>query len=162
MSLKSMDFLKNACDLEKIVNRKRAKNKKIVFTNGCYDIIHKGHVHLLQEASKLGDVLIVGLNSDASVRRFKGQERPKNKQLDRAFVVGGIKGVDYVVIFEEDTPLNLLEILKPDICVKGGAYLPERVAKEKEIIDKYGGEIRFFPLMKGYSTTGIIGRIKNC
>lgn len=150
-------------DLEKlieIVKREKKNNKKIVFTNGCYDVLHKGHVYVLQKASEFGNVLVVGLNSDKSIKRLKGEDRPKNPELDRAYVVEGIKGVDYVIIFEEDTPLNLLEKLKPDFNIKGGASIPERVAKEKQVMDSYGGNIIYIPLVEGYSTTKIINDIK--
>lgn len=161
-SLMDVDFpeLKKLDELEIIVENERKKGKKIVFTNGCYDVLHKGHRYILTEASKLGDIFIVALNSDISVKRLKGGDRPKNKELDRAYLVSGFKGVDYVIIFNEDDPLELLKKLKPDINVKGGAAIPERVEKEKEMMKEWGGEIVNLPLVEGYSTTGIIEKIR--
>ena len=153
--------IKNLGELEEIVRKEKENHKKIVFTNGCYDILHKGHIYLLRTAAELGDILIVAINSDKSVRNFKGKNRPKNNEIDRAYVLAAIKGVDYVIIFYEDAPLNLLERLKPDINVKGGSALPERVREEKLIMDSYGGKIVSFPLIRGYSTTKVIDRIKN-
>ena len=156
-----MENYRDLWGLEKIVEKKKSKGNTVVFTNGCYDILHKGHFYVLEKAAKLGDILIVALNSDESVRKFKGEDRPKYNELDRAYVMKRIKGVDYVTIFNEDTPLNLLERLKPDINVKGGRAIPKRVEKEKLVMDKYGGEIVNLPLVRGYSTTKLIDRIKN-
>jgi len=158
-----IDFkeLKDLEGLEKIIRKEKIKGKKIVFTNGCFDILHSGHRYILTEASKYGDVVIVALNSDSSVKRLKGDDRPKNNELDRAYVISGFKGVDYVIIFGEDTPLNLLRRLQPDIVIKGGAAIPERVEEERQIIEGYGGRIVNLPLVNGYSTTGIIAKIKS-
>jgi len=157
-----LDFkeLKTLDELEIIIQEEKKKGKKIVFTNGCYDILHKGHRYILTEASKYGDVFIVALNSDSSVKRLKGEDRPKNKELDRAYIVSGFKGVDYVIVFNEDSPLELLKKLKPDINIKGGAAIPQRVKKEKQAMDEYGGKIINLPLVEGYSTTKIIDIIK--
>ena len=153
-----LDFkeLKTLDELEIIIQEEKKKGKKIVFTNGCYDILHKGHRYILTEASKYGDVFIVALNSDSSIKRLKGEDRPKNKELDRAYIVSGFKGVDYVIIFNEDSPLELLKKIKPDINIKGGAAIPERVEKEKQAMDEYGGKIINLPLIEGYSTTRMI------
>ncbi len=155
-----MEGVKTLEEMKEIVSRLKEESKKIVFTNGCYDIIHKGHVEILRKMSELGDVLIVGLNSDESVRKFKGFSRPINNELDRAFVVLGIKGVDYVVIFNEDNPLSLIRELKPDVHVKGGAGLLERVRDERELVEGYGGEMILLDLLEGYSSSEIIEEMK--
>lgn len=128
---------------------------KIVFTNGCFDIIHVGHVKLLEFARSLGDRLIVGLNSDSSVERLKGSTRPVNKQQDRKIILESLKSVDEVLIFEEDTPLNLIKSIKPDIIVKGGDYTPENV------IGKDFCDVVIFKYINGYSTTQTIKNISN-
>lgn len=133
--------------------------KKIVFTNGCFDIIHIGHIRYLQEASKLGDILVVGLNSDASVRRLKGPTRPVNNQSDRAEVLCALEFVDYVIIFEEETPHELIKKIKPDILVKGGDYMRNEVIG-KEIVEANGGKLVLVPFVEGKSTTGIIKKMK--
>lgn len=152
--------LKEINELVEIVQKEKKNGKKIVFTNGCYDVLHKGHRYILTEASKYGDIFIVALNSDKSVKRLKGNDRPKNNELDRAYVVSGFKGVNYVIIFDDDTPLELLKRLKPDINIKGGAAIAERVEKEKQIMDSYGGKIINLALIEGYSTTMIINKIR--
>jgi len=154
------DNFKTLEELSEIVSELKKQGKKIVFTNGVFDILHKGHVKIIEEMNKLGDVLIVALNSDNSVKRFKGSERPINNENDRAIVIGGLKGVDYIVIFDEDDPLNLLRKLKPDVHVKGGNPIPERVAMEKEIVESYGGELVCLGLVNGYSTTRIVEKMK--
>lgn len=133
------------------------QGKKVVFTNGCFDILHAGHVTYLSEAKKLGDVLIVGLNSDDSVRRLKGASRPVNEQQDRAYVLDALASVDYVCIFEEDTPLELIEKVIPDVLVKGGDYRVEDIVGA-DIVGKNGGEVIVLPFVKGKSTTSIIER----
>lgn len=133
--------------------------KKIVFTNGCFDILHIGHIRYLQEASKLGDVLVIGLNSDASVKRLKGPERPVNNELDRAELLCALGFVDYVVIFDEDTPYNLISDIQPDVLVKGGDYKSEEVAG-RDIVEARGGKLVLIPFVEGKSTTGIIEKIK--
>lgn len=135
------------------------KDKKIVFTNGCFDILHIGHIRYLQEAAKLGDILIIGLNSDASVKRLKGLDRPINSEQDRAELLCALEFVDYVVIFDEDTPLELISVVEPDVLVKGGDYYPEDVVG-RDIIEKRGGELVLIPFVEGKSTTNIIEKIK--
>ena len=130
---------------------------RVVFTNGCFDILHAGHVRYLAAARALGDVLILGLNSDASVRRLKGEMRPVNTAEDRAEVVGALKSVDYVVIFGEDTAENLIAKVRPAVYAKGGDYTRETLP-EARIVESYGGEVAFIPLVAGKSTTGIIER----
>lgn len=144
--------------LEKLKNfLKKAKKegKKIVFTNGCFDILHSGHVRIIEFAKSQGDLLILGLNSDASVRRLKGPSRPVNKQNDRAIVVSALEAVDGVVLFKEDTPLNLIKIIKPDILVKGADYTTDNVVGRE-----YAGKVVLCPLVKGKSTTNIIKKVK--
>jgi len=155
-----VENLKLLEELKEIVNELKKQGKKIVFTNGCYDLIHRGHIDVLRKASELGNVFIVGLNSDSSVKRFKGETRPINNEIDRAYVVGNVKGVDYVIIFEEDTPLILLKELKPDVLVKGGNPLPERVAEEKKLVEEYGGIVILLGLVEGYSSSNIIEKMK--
>jgi rfaE bifunctional protein nucleotidyltransferase chain/domain len=133
----------------------RLSGKKIVFTNGCFDILHSGHVTYLEAAKKLGDVLIIGLNTDSSVRRLKGESRPVNTESDRAIVVGALKSVDYVVLFDEETPLELIRLLTPDVLVKGGDYTPETIVGA-EVVQENGGSVVVIPLVAGKSTTAII------
>ncbi len=136
----------------------RRKNKKIVFTNGCFDIIHAGHVRYLTAAKNFGDVLIVGLNTDESVRRLKGANRPINNQDDRAEVLLGLKAVDHVIFFGEQTAENLIAEVKPDIYVKGGDYTLETLPEAK-IVQSYGGRVEFVNLVAGRSTTNIVKKI---
>ena len=136
----------------------RAGGARVVFTNGCFDILHAGHVRYLAAARALGDVLILGLNSDASVRRLKGETRPVNSEADRAEVVGALKSVDYVVIFGEDTAEDLIAKVQPAVYAKGGDYTLETLP-EARIVESYGGEVAFIPLVEGKSTTGMIARM---
>lgn len=136
------------------------QNKKIVFTNGCFDILHKGHVAYLEEAKKLGDLLVVGLNSDESVRRLKGPERPINNQFDRQYVLSQLKSVDFVEIFDEDTPLNLILKVEPKILVKGGDWKIDQIVGAKEVIAN-GGDVFSLKFVDGYSTTSIIKKIQD-
>lgn len=139
--------------------RQRYAEKKIVFTNGCFDILHAGHVRCLQEAAKLGDVLVVGLNADSSVRRLKGENRPVNSQADRAELLCALDCVDYVAVFEEDTPQRLIMEIQPDVLVKGGDYTPQEVAG-REIVQARGGKVKILPYVEGKSTTDMIKRMK--
>lgn len=145
---------------ELLVHLKKVKegNKKVVFTNGCFDLLHVGHVDLLTKAKKLGDILIVGLNSDNSVKRLKGENRPIINQQQRATLLAALNAVDYVVIFEEDTPLELIKKIKPDFLVKGKDYKKEEVVG-KEIVESYGGKVELIDLLKGISTTTIVEKI---
>lgn len=140
--------------------RRDHEKQKIVFTNGCFDILHVGHIRYLQEAAKLGDVLVIGLNSDASVKRLKGPERPINGELERAEMLGALGFVDYVAIFEEDTPLKLINTIQPDVLVKGGDYEPDEVVGKKEVEER-GGKLVLIPFVEGKSTTRIIEKIKS-
>lgn len=139
--------------------RKDHDKQRIVFTNGCFDILHVGHIRYLQEAAKLGDVLIIGLNSDNSVKRLKGPERPINSELERAEMLGALGFVDYVAIFEEDTPLELIKKIQPDVLVKGGDYSNEYVVGT-DVVEARGGKLVLIPFVEGKSTTNIIERIK--
>ena len=139
--------------------RKSNEDKKIVFTNGCFDIMHVGHLRYLQEAARLGELLVVGLNSDASVKRLKGSERPINSEIERAEMMCALGFVDYVVIFEEDTPLELIKKIQPDVLVKGGDYSNEYVVGTNEV-EARGGELVLIPFVEGKSTTNIIKRIQ--
>jgi D-glycero-beta-D-manno-heptose 1-phosphate adenylyltransferase len=133
-------------------------NKKIAFTNGCFDILHEGHIFSLSQAAKEGDILIVGINSDASTKRLKGDSRPVNNEHSRALLIASLLMVDAVVIFEEDTPLQLITSLMPDVIVKGGDYTLEQVVGAREII-ALGGRVVINPMVPGFSTTGIIEKI---
>lgn len=140
------------------LDRLRHEGKRIVFTNGCFDILHAGHVQYLNEARKFGDVLVVGLNSDRSVRSIKGDSRPVTPQDDRAYVVVSLKSVDYVTIFDEDTPLHLTEYLEPHVLVKGGDWSEDRVVGGESVV-KRGGSVKIIPFVNGRSTTSLIEKI---
>lgn len=141
--------------LKNFLKKARKEGKKIVFTNGCFDILHAGHVRIIEFAKSKGDILILGLNSDTSIRRLKGPTRPVNKEKDRQIVVGALEAVDGVVLFKEDTPLNLIKTIKPDILVKGADYTKENVVGRE-----YAGKVVLCPLVKGKSTTNIIKKAK--
>lgn len=145
--------------LLKKVDQWRKTGKKIVFTNGVFDILHKGHIYSLLEAAKEADYLIIGLNSDASVKRLKGESRPVNNQESRALVIASLVMVDAVVIFEDDTPLKLIKSIMPDVLVKGGDYTILQIAGAKEVIAN-GGRVVINPIIEGYSTTNIIEQVK--
>ncbi|MDD6135015.1 MAG: D-glycero-beta-D-manno-heptose 1-phosphate adenylyltransferase [Selenomonadaceae bacterium] len=137
----------------------RKGGKKVVFTNGCFDILHAGHVTYLEKARSFGDCLVLGLNTDASVRANKGPSRPINSELDRAKVVGGLKAVDYVVLFGEQTAEKLIAKVKPDVYVKGGDYTLDTLPEAK-IVMGYGGKVEFVTMVEGRSTTNVIQKIK--
>ena len=147
--------LVSKAELQDVVRSLQAEGKKVVLTNGCFDILHAGHVRYLAGAKALGDCLIVGLNSDASVSLLKGPSRPINSQEDRAEVLLGLAAVDYVVIFEEQTAEELVRTIEPDIYAKGGDYTLDNLP-EARIVETYGGQIAFIPLVEGRSTTNII------
>lgn len=136
----------------------RAAGLGIVFTNGVFDILHRGHVELLEEARRLGDVLVVGLNSDASTRRLKGFRRPFNPARDRAIVMSALRAVDAVTVFPEDTPLKLIQALRPDVLVKGAEYGTGEIVGEAEV-RSWGGKVKRFRMRRGYSTTNVIGKL---
>lgn len=138
----------------------RQDGRRIVFTNGCFDILHPGHVHYLEAAKKLGNILIIGLNDDDSVRRLnKGAGRPLNPLADRACLLAALKPVDMVVPFSEDTPLELIRALKPDVLVKGGDYMPDNIVGASEV-KGWGGTVTTIPFVAGYSTTSLINSIQ--
>jgi len=147
-------------DIAKFCEILRKGGQKVVFTNGCFDILHAGHVTYLEAAKAQGDVLVLGLNTDASVRRLKGPERPINNELDRAKVVAALKSVDYVVFFGEQTAEAVIAEVKPDIYVKGGDYTLDTLPEAK-IVQSYGGKVAFIDMVEGRSTTNIINKIKS-
>ena len=150
--------IKNIGELRDIVEELKTQNKKIVTTNGVFDILHIGHIRYLREAKKLGDVLIVAVNSDSSTKKIKGPQRPLNNENDRAEVLAALECVDYVTIFEEENPINLLEIIKPNIHAKGGDYKIGKII-EKDTVEKNDGKIILIPEVKGYSTSDFINKI---
>lgn len=145
-------------NLEELTGKLRTEKKKIVFTNGVFDIIHRGHVEYLTEAKSLGDVLIVGLNSDSSVKLIKGENRPIVSEDNRAYVLSNLKPVDYVVIFSEDTPLNLIKKILPDILVKGADWQEDKIVGA-DVVKENGGEVNTIKFVENNSSTGIIERI---
>lgn len=145
-------------DLQALLAKLRQEGKTIVTTNGCFDILHVGHVRYLEETKKFGDVLIVALNSDASVRRLKGEGRPINNENDRAEVLNALKSVDYVVLFDEDSPMQLLAEIKPDVHTKGADYTVETLPEAKVILEN-GGRLEFIKFVEGKSTTSTIAKI---
>jgi D-beta-D-heptose 7-phosphate kinase/D-beta-D-heptose 1-phosphate adenosyltransferase len=137
----------------------RRQGRRVVFTNGCFDVLHRGHVDLLNRAKTLGDVLVVGLNGDAGIRRLKGPDRPINRLDDRASVLAGLSAVDHLVAFDDDTATAVIERLRPDVYVKGGDYTPEMVP-EAPAVEAYGGVVRILPYLEDRSTTRLIERIR--
>lgn len=146
-------------ELESVLSRWRFQGEKLVFTNGCFDILHRGHVEYLAKAASFGTKLVVGLNTDASVRRLKGEGRPVNDEDARAIVLASLIFTDKIVYFEEDTPLELIRYIQPDVLVKGSDYKPENIVGYDVVMAK-GGEILTVDLTEGYSTTGIIAKAK--
>ncbi|MDO8563638.1 MAG: adenylyltransferase/cytidyltransferase family protein [Nanoarchaeota archaeon] len=151
--------IKNIPEIEEIVRNLKEQGKTIVTTNGSFDILHLAHVNLLKKAKNEGDILIVLVNSDESIKRNKGKDRPIISQDERAEIIAALESVDYVVIFEEDKPLTLLEKIKPHKHIKGGSWDPIRMKEEKEFISTWKGEYKNFELEEGFSTTDIIERI---
>lgn len=137
----------------------RYQDRKIVFTNGCFDILHRGHFELLASAASFGNILIVGLNTDASVKRLKGDERPVTQEEDRLFQMASLLCVDAVCLFDEDTPKSLIETIKPDVLVKGGDYSIDTIVGA-DFVQSYGGTVEVVPFVSGYSTSSIISKIK--
>ena len=140
------------------ITRRRASGERVVFTNGCFDVLHAGHAHYLADARALGDLLVVGLNSDASVRRLKGPTRPIVPEHDRAELLRALRVVDYVVLFEEDTPLSLIQRVRPDVLVKGGDWAVDQIVGH-EFVAAYGGTTLSLPFVVGRSSTSVIERI---
>lgn len=145
-------------DLIHQVNRWKFLNKRVAFTNGCFDILHQGHIYSLSQAAQEGDMLIVGVNADDSIRRLKGKDRPVNDERSRALLLASLIIVDAVIIFGEDTPFELITTLLPDVIVKGGDYTIDQIVGAKEVIAN-GGRVVINPILEGYSTTGIIEKI---
>ena len=137
----------------------RPRAQRLVFTNGCFDVLHRGHVEYLYAARALGEALVVGLNTDASVRRLKGEGRPLNRELDRAFVLAGLGCVDAVTLFDQDTPARLIAELLPDVLVKGGDYQPRQVVG-RDAVEAAGGRLVIVPLIRGHSTTAMLERLR--
>ena len=147
-------------DLVRECNVWRATGRKIVFTNGCFDILHHGHLDLLAKAADMGNILVVGLNTDNSVQRLKGKDRPVTNEQDRAFQVASLLCVDGVTLFDEDTPAELIRLIKPDVLVKGGDYTIDKIVGA-DFVQSYGGSVEIIPFVSGYSTTSLIARIKS-
>jgi rfaE bifunctional protein nucleotidyltransferase chain/domain len=147
-------------EIKQEVIRMRLKSKTIAFTNGVFDILHEGHIAVLSEAASFADILIVGINSDSSVKKLKGETRPINNENSRALIMASLIMVDAVVIFEEETPLELIKIIKPDVLIKGGDYTLETMVGAEEVLNA-GGKIELIPIREGFSTTGIIKKINS-
>ncbi len=150
--------LKTWNEAHDIIKKLQKNGKKIVFTNGCFDIIHAGHIQYLIEAKKLGDILIIGLNSDESVKKLKGNSRPINNEMDRVTVLSALLMIDYLVVFKENTPYDLIKHINPNVLVKGGDWKIEEIVGA-DIIQKNGGKVKQLSFKKGISTTAIIKRI---
>ena len=146
-------------NLKKQVAAWRVNNKTIAFSNGCFDILHEGHIFSLNQAASEADILIIGVNSDQSVKRLKGPDRPINNQISRSILLSNLAVVDAVVVFDEDTPLTLIQSIMPDVIVKGGDYTIDQIVGSKEVIAN-GGRVVINPIVEGFSTTGIIAQIK--
>jgi rfaE bifunctional protein nucleotidyltransferase chain/domain len=147
-------------NLSKLIENYRLKNQKIVFTNGCFDILHKGHITYLAQAASLGNRLIVGINSDNSVQKLKGNHRPIQDETSRSIIMAGLHVVSAVIIFDEDTPLELIKLVKPDFLVKGGDWETTNIVGA-DIVLAYGGEVISIPFIDGFSTTAIEAKIKS-
>ena len=141
------------------VKRWRLHNKKIVFTNGVFDILHEGHIASLSEAASYGSILVVGMNTDSSVKRLKGESRPVNNENSRALILASLVITDAIILFDEDTPLNLITAIMPDVLVKGGDYTLDQIVGAKEVMAN-GGEVKIVPILDGFSTTRIIEKMK--
>ncbi len=154
----TLKHLIRKADLTQLINRLKQAGKKIVFTNGVFDILHRGHVDYLSKAKSFGDVLIVGLNTDASVRRIKGEQHPIQKQQDRVAILLALRAVDYVVFFSEDTPERLIRMIKPDVLVKGADYQLSGIVGA-DFVKSYGGIVKRVRLTKGRSTSAILSKL---
>ncbi len=150
-----MNSIKTLEEMKKIRQQLKNQNKKVIFTNGCFDLIHAGHVDYLSKAKAFGDVMVVGLNSDASVMRIKGSKRPILKEIERSFIISNLKPVDYVVLFDEDTPKMLIEELLPDVLVKGADWEIENIVG-KDVVLANGGEVKTIEFVNDQSTSKII------
>lgn len=150
--------IKRLSELIKIISGLKRKGKKIVFTNGCFDILHSGHVQYLEKAKACGDILIVAVNTDASIRKIKGKLRPIINQTDRTKVLAALSCVDYVTLFAQDTPLSIIQKIKPDVLIKGADWSKETIVGA-DFVSKLGGKVTVIKLLKGRSTTNIIDKI---
>lgn len=150
--------IKKRDDLRRIVEDLKTKGKRIVFTNGCFDLLHIGHIRYLEEAKSLGDILVVGVNSDRSVRNLKGPDRPILPEEERTEILSGLESVNYITIFDEPTPLELISSLQPHILVKGGDWTKETTVG-KEVVERLGGEVVILPFIEGTSTSNLIETI---
>jgi len=153
-----LDKIIGRTEASEIIESRTDANTTIVFTNGCFDILHRGHIMYLSQAKELGDYLVIGLNSDSSVKILKGPSRPVNNQEDRALMLAALEFVDAVILFEEETPLKLIENISPDILVKGGDYIPENIVGYDHVM-QHGGQVKVLPFVTGYSTTNLIEKI---
>ena len=151
--------VKTRADLRAIAAKAKTEGKKIVFTNGCFDLLHVGHLHVLREAKKLGDILIVALNSDSSVKRIKGVGRPIVPESERAELIAALEMVDYVTLFDEPDPQNVIQELKPDVLAKGGDWAADKIIG-REFVESYGGKVAVIGYLKDHSTTDIIDIIE--
>jgi D-beta-D-heptose 7-phosphate kinase/D-beta-D-heptose 1-phosphate adenosyltransferase len=160
--MKKSDSLKDRIfsreELQQEVTRLRLKSKTIAFTNGVFDILHEGHIAVLSQAASFADVLIVGVNSDASVKKLKGENRPINSEDSRALIIASLLMVDAVTIFNEETPIELIRLIQPDVLIKGGDYTLETIVGAKEVLAN-GGRVEIIPVLEGFSTTNIINKI---
>ncbi|MHC2990817.1 hypothetical protein OB13_04180 [Pontibacter sp. HJ8] len=158
--MRSEDKIFTLSQLQQQLQTWRSQGQKIVFTNGCFDLLHLGHVDYLEKSRQLGDKLVLGLNTDASISRIKGPSRPLQDEKSRARVMASLLFVDAVVLFDEDTPLELIRAVQPDILVKGDDYTIENIVGQ-DVVTQRGGEVKTVPLVKGYSTTNIVKKIEN-
>ena len=152
------DKIKTQDELKPILDKLKKEGKKVVFTNGCFDILHVGHIRYLKEAKGYGDILIVAVNSDLSVKSIKGDKRPIVSQSERAEVVAALEMVDYVTMFDEDTPYNIIKKLQPDVLIKGGDWTIDKIIG-RDIVEARGGKVIAIPFIEGASTTGIVERV---
>lgn len=157
--MSSQNRILSPLELSALIEEQKKQGKRVVFTNGIFDFVHKGHVTYLEKARALGDMMVIAINSDASTKRVKGPERPINGEMDRAFILASLRCIDYVTIFEEDTPEKIIDLLKPSIHVKGGDYDPETMP-ETPTVRKNGGEVVIIPLVDGYSNSNQYKKIK--
>jgi D-beta-D-heptose 7-phosphate kinase/D-beta-D-heptose 1-phosphate adenosyltransferase len=161
--MKKIDFIQQKIQTLETIKSKikylKFLGKKIVFTNGCFDILHQGHIYTINQAAQFGDILIVGVNSDNSVKKLKGNDRPIQDEHSRMLIMASQHYIDFVVLFDEETPLELIKTIMPDVLVKGGDYMAEKVVGYKEVTEN-GGRIEIIPFVEGFSTTGISNKIK--
>lgn len=150
--------IRSQASLKKILELHRKKGKRIVFTNGCFDLLHPGHISYLRKAKRYGDLLILGLNSDTSVRRLKGKGRPLISQQKRAELLASLEFIDFITIFNDLTPIRLIKMFRPHVLIKGGDWQKENIVG-KDFVESYGGKVRRIPYVKGYSTAGLIKNI---